>query len=293
MNKRLKSIVKHALALFIEKGIQQTSIQDIIEGAGISKGTFYNYFTSKNECVAAILEHIRYEVSLSRSELLIGKDSKDPDLLIMQISVLAELNEKQGIDTLFEEILHSGDRELKKLVLNYRIAELEWLSERFIDIFGEDLRPYALESSVIFHGMLQHLLFTRKIMHQRSLPMKNVASSVLHYMGFIMNALIHDHTAVLDRDKLEMLIHNLRNLNVDKSDVMLLLEKLLTSPDLTKPQTDLAQALLYELQQDTIREAVVFALLQPFTSTFEDSPNYRTAREITSKSWYYLKREKG
>lgn len=291
MNKRLKSIVQHSLALFIEKGIQNTSIQDIIERAGISKGTFYNYFASKNECIGAILEHIRYEASLSRSELLIGKDSKDPDLLIMQISVFAQLNQKQGIDTLFEEILHSGDRELKELVLNYRIAELEWLSERFIEIFGEDLRPYAFESSVIFHGILQHLLFTRKLMHQQSLEMKHVASSALHYMKFIVNALIHDNTAVLDRDKLHMFKNNLSNLSVDKSDVIVLLEKLLASTDLTKPQKDLAQALLFEFQQNAIRESVVFALLQPFTQTFEDSPNYRSAKEFTSKAWYYLKRE--
>ena len=40
MNNRKKIVAEHALALFIEKGIRQTSIQDILDRTGISKGTF-------------------------------------------------------------------------------------------------------------------------------------------------------------------------------------------------------------------------------------------------------------
>lgn len=291
MNKRKKSIVKHALALFLEKGIQKTSIQDIIERAGISKGTFYNYFASKNECVGAILEQIRYDASQSRSELLIGKDAKDPELLIQEISILAQLNEKQGMASVFEEILHSGDKELQKMVLNYRIAELEWLSERFIEIFGEELRPYAFESSVIFYGMLQHLLFTRKLIHQSSLQFKTVASSAMHYMKFIVREIIHSHTAVLDKEKLGILKDNLINQSANKSEAIEMLNELTASEDLTKAQLDLSQALLYELEQDHIRDAVVLALLHSFVKAFEDAPKYKCAKEISSKIWYFLKRE--
>jgi len=66
MNKRKKIVVDHARALFLEKGIQMTSIQDIIERSGISKGTFYNYFSSKNECVTAILQQAYHETTINR-----------------------------------------------------------------------------------------------------------------------------------------------------------------------------------------------------------------------------------
>lgn len=48
MNKRKKHVMDKAHELFIENGFQHTSIQDILAASNISKGTFYNYFSSKN-----------------------------------------------------------------------------------------------------------------------------------------------------------------------------------------------------------------------------------------------------
>ncbi|MDY0395878.1 TetR/AcrR family transcriptional regulator [Virgibacillus halophilus] len=61
MNEKKKRVIDVALELFIEKGFAQTSIQDIIQAAEISKGTFYNYFPSKNECLIAILAYVDRE----------------------------------------------------------------------------------------------------------------------------------------------------------------------------------------------------------------------------------------
>ena len=95
MNKRKKAVIDHALRLFVEHGIAKTSIQQIIERAGISKGTFYNYFSSKTECIEAILEQARYDASLLRAELMIGKDPTDINVFANQIAVLWKIN--QGI----------------------------------------------------------------------------------------------------------------------------------------------------------------------------------------------------
>ena len=46
MNDRKQHVVHMAHQLFINKGVQSTSVQDIFEYSGISKGTFYNYFSS-------------------------------------------------------------------------------------------------------------------------------------------------------------------------------------------------------------------------------------------------------
>jgi TetR/AcrR family transcriptional repressor of nem operon len=43
-------------ALFIEKGIAATSLEDITTGAGVSKGLFYLYFRSKEDMVFALQE---------------------------------------------------------------------------------------------------------------------------------------------------------------------------------------------------------------------------------------------
>jgi AcrR family transcriptional regulator len=45
-----------ALGLFYEKGIYWTKIEDITERADVGKGTFYQYFGTKEDLLAALLE---------------------------------------------------------------------------------------------------------------------------------------------------------------------------------------------------------------------------------------------
>ena len=49
-------ILQTALELFAELGFHATSINQIAQKAGISKGLTYNYFSSKNEILEAIIE---------------------------------------------------------------------------------------------------------------------------------------------------------------------------------------------------------------------------------------------
>ncbi len=49
-------LMKVALELFYEKGIYWTKIEDITERADIGKGTFYQYFQTKEDLLQAVLE---------------------------------------------------------------------------------------------------------------------------------------------------------------------------------------------------------------------------------------------
>lgn len=49
---------KAALALFLERGIDLVTIDDIVERAGFSKGSFYRYFDDKEALVEKLLEPI-------------------------------------------------------------------------------------------------------------------------------------------------------------------------------------------------------------------------------------------
>ena len=51
-------IALSAINLFCEKGIQQTSIDEIAKSAGVAKGTIYLYFKNKEEIVFAIWDVI-------------------------------------------------------------------------------------------------------------------------------------------------------------------------------------------------------------------------------------------
>ena len=48
-NEKLQKLLDTAFNLFTDKGIKHTSIQDIVDNAGVAKGTFYLYFKDKYE----------------------------------------------------------------------------------------------------------------------------------------------------------------------------------------------------------------------------------------------------
>jgi AcrR family transcriptional regulator len=48
-------LLESALALFAERGIHGTRVQDITDAVDLGKGAFYNYFASKNTLIAELL----------------------------------------------------------------------------------------------------------------------------------------------------------------------------------------------------------------------------------------------
>ncbi len=292
MNKRKKVIAEHALSLFVEKGISQTSIQDILDRASISKGTFYNHFSSKHECVSAILEQARYDATLMRAEFIIGKDPTDDTVLAEQITVLSTINRARGLDVVFEEILHSGDSELKQIVLEYRMYEIVWLANRFQEVWGVEKHGQAIEAAIIFFGMMQHISFTRKMIHQKTLDIKVITNVCLLYMKEIVGVMVEKQSQVLDAQLLENFVDSLNKLDVTEEEVVEQLAQFHLLPDKTKSQQEITEALLAEFQLTQKREVVIDALLRSFGKEFTSSPYLLEAKEISSLLWYIINQRK-
>lgn len=158
MNERKQHVIKMAHQLFMEKGYQATSIQDILNYSGISKGTFYNYFSSKSELLIALFKLIYKQLEKDRNDLLIGQDPGNIHIFIKQVELQLETNRANKLISLFEEVIFSNDEELKQFIKKGHFRILRWTFYRFIDIFGENRRPYLLDCAVMFMGILQHNL---------------------------------------------------------------------------------------------------------------------------------------
>jgi AcrR family transcriptional regulator len=57
-----QKLIDAARSAFETKGYVDTTVDDIAQGAGASRGTFYIYFQSKSEILRALLEGMRTEV---------------------------------------------------------------------------------------------------------------------------------------------------------------------------------------------------------------------------------------
>ena len=75
----IEAILSVSAKLFLEKGFDKTSMQDIAKTAGISKGAIYHHFKSKDEIIQSVMEKQRQAVKntmenfLSETEALSGK----------------------------------------------------------------------------------------------------------------------------------------------------------------------------------------------------------------------------
>lgn len=164
MNKKKRNVIDKAHELFIEQGYHATSIQDILNHSGISKGSFYNYFSSKGELFKAVFNLILENLKTDRDKMLIGKDIKDMKIFKEQVSLMVEFNKRNKINQLIEDVLVSSDPELIKFIKQSRYVFLNWVYERFLDIFPHDKEPYLIDGAVIFTGIMHNILLMGNVM---------------------------------------------------------------------------------------------------------------------------------
>ncbi|PLT31282.1 TetR/AcrR family transcriptional regulator [Peribacillus deserti] len=165
MKDRKQHVIKMAHQLFIEKGYQATSIQDILDHSGISKGTFYNYFSSKTELLIALFKSLFKQLEKERNDLLTGQDPANIDIFIKQIELQMRTNRTNKLISLFEEVIVSNDADLKQYMNQGHLKMLRWIYSRFIDIFGEDKKPCLLDCAIMFLGILKSTLRYDSLTH--------------------------------------------------------------------------------------------------------------------------------
>ncbi|WP_152657539.1 TetR/AcrR family transcriptional regulator [Oceanobacillus sp. CFH 90083] len=163
MNKKKKQIIEAAQTLFIKKGFSATPIQDILEEANVSKGTFYNYFSSKTACLMAILLFIKEEVIHDRQQLALGKSPSDKDIFVKQIAARFHIDKKHNLMALFASLASSdkAHQELKEFLNQQYLEEVTWMAARIRDVFGDEKQEYAYDDAVTCFGTI-HL--TSKIL---------------------------------------------------------------------------------------------------------------------------------
>ena len=76
----LEKIIVTAARLFVEKGYEQTSVQDILDATGLSKGGLYHHFKSKEQILNAVMQRRIQYVNKRFQELIRdtpGKNAKE------------------------------------------------------------------------------------------------------------------------------------------------------------------------------------------------------------------------
>lgn len=160
-------IFDEAQRLFTEKGINQVGISDIVKAANVSTGTFYLYFSSKEEILAEIFmeEEDFYE------ELLKSLNNKKGKAFIIEYFVKrSEHMEKKGAEIIRQLYYPSNpfmeeknDASVMKDLIS-AVSEAQERKEVSSSLKTEELALYlqSLNSGIIFEWCLSRGKFSLK-----------------------------------------------------------------------------------------------------------------------------------
>lgn len=137
INKKQKreSLLNSAFSLFTSKGINKTSISDIVEKSGVAKGTFYLYFKDKYDIRNMLISH-------KASQLFHNAD---------------EALSKTDITDIFDEIVFIADHVINqfcedKSLLLFISKNLSW------GIFKSSLINSSTDDEIDFYNIYSRLL---------------------------------------------------------------------------------------------------------------------------------------
>ena len=159
VNKQQKesSLLRTAFEFFTTKGFSKTSISDIVEKAGVAKGTFYLYFKDKYDIRNRLVSHKSSQL-FSNAIAELGESLKDvpfEDKIIRVIdNIINQLNANQSLLTFISKNLSWG---IFKNALTSPSSEDDI---NFSDIYSSILKeaPYDLKDPEIMMFMIIELV---------------------------------------------------------------------------------------------------------------------------------------
>lgn len=126
---RIPEILDAIRHIFVERGFDGASMQDLARGSGMSAGNFYRYFKSKSAIIEAMVAH---DLGAFQEEFAQIMASGDP-LAALRAAVAQHLiNEDRG--ALWAEINAAA---LRKPEIAAICEHLEtWITDRLIEVFA-------------------------------------------------------------------------------------------------------------------------------------------------------------
>ena len=147
MNKELL-IIEEAKKLFIEKGINNTSIDDISKACKISKATFYKHFENKESVISSILKNYKSNLENSCKNIDSNFDMQSIDKLKQKIITIWEYKYKiYDLSSYVAKELSKNNEEFYKLQKMNRAYLISEYRKSLLMAYGYNIKDivYGLE----------------------------------------------------------------------------------------------------------------------------------------------------
>ena len=149
-------IMDKAWELFSEKGFESTSVQQITDRCGISKGAFYLSFKTKDELIFAMIDS--YMQQFIADIDFVVKSVVDPQNVLVEFykSIFKRFNEQSQAARIFmNEQAITSNKELFKKVHAYEMILTQSIIDMLEKCYGEKLRDTQYDLIYCIKGFLR------------------------------------------------------------------------------------------------------------------------------------------
>lgn len=153
-------LLAEATRLFAERGYDRTSVQEIVEAAGVTKGALYHYFGSKEDLLHEIYARV-LRLQTERLDAIVAKDATVSQRLVEAAADVVVTSIQNLDDTvIFFRSMHQLSPEKQKTVRADRRRYHETFRSLVEEgqaegVFRENLRPDLVVD--FFFGSVHHL----------------------------------------------------------------------------------------------------------------------------------------
>jgi len=174
--KRRQELLRAATRIFAKRGYRAASISDVIEAAGVARGTFYLYFRSKQDILFAVIDDLREQQKLfiaRLSEQESGETPSDPRESARQefLAWLRFYEERRDALKILLREANLIDTTLEAKRAEVRRGVVEYLSKRIRRLQSEGAYEEKLSPEIVSHfliGMIDEIALS--YLQQKTTP---------------------------------------------------------------------------------------------------------------------------
>lgn len=277
MNPKKIVMIEKATELFAANGFEATSVQEITDACGISKGSFYLSFKSKESLLFSIFEYFTSKL-LERFSRIRDLDTSPSERVKLFFVVQFEEIDRYSDFILMHmrEQINPLNEEMLVLMNDVRKNTYEIQEKLLFDMYGEDIKKHIPDLSVLLSGLLKG--YIEIIVYQKT---KMDFLKLADYLFERLNSIVYGLSEpFLKKEQLIGFEYSLCSTQTTKED--LLSSILILLDEVLKEDIQISlEVIRDELSKDVVRKPVLLGMMM-------NLKNDRKVSTVMKKLKYFI-----
>ncbi|PSL31696.1 TetR family transcriptional regulator [Planomicrobium soli] len=254
-----KELMNQAVHLFSAKGFHHTSVQEIAQAAGISKGAFYKHFDSKESILIEIFKQYHEEIIGEASTVQFSEQLDPLEVFGRNITIKIErfLDNQEFFLMVFKDFLPNENKQISDLLHELQASTTVSHKKSILEAFGPKVEPFLSDLATVLGGMLREYFITLILENKQASPTKLSAfiagsiNAIVQQLEELEPVLSEEPTFFGQRDEiLKGIESKIRTFSTEKDKLLPSLELLKEELSKKEPKNFLIDALLVYLKQE-------------------------------------------